>query len=82
MNNVTVRTTIDIPVELMKKVKIQAAERGEPLKTVIAEALTKYAVSKPSPSGEELWAEMRRLSQYGRQDVDLIECLRKDRRSH
>jgi hypothetical protein len=82
MNNVTARTSIDIPIELMKKVKIQAAERGEPLKTVITEALTRYVVSKPSPSGEELWADMRHLSKYGRQDVDLIEFLRKDRRSH
>lgn len=76
---VPVRTTVDLPPALFRRAKIYAADRGEPLKSVISEALENYIGKDDLPSAEVLWKRMRRLSKEGKQGVNLVEFLRHDR---
>ncbi len=78
----TVRTTVDLPKPLLIQVKRQAVERGETIKKVITEAVERYVVSGPKPPSRALLKEFRQLAKFGRQDVDLVAALRKDRDSH
>ncbi len=78
----TVRTTIDLSPELFRRTKIYAADKGKSLRVIVAEAVERYVGVDALPSAEVLWKRMRRLAKEGRQDVDLVEALRKDRDSH
>ena len=78
----TVRTTVDLPRPLLIQVKRQAVERGETIKTIITGALQQYLLSPPKPSAKILLREFRQLAKLGRQDVNLVEFLRRDRDTH
>lgn len=82
LQTASVRTTIDLSPELFRRAKIYAADKGKSLKSVVAEAIERHVGIEVLPSAEVLWEKMRRLAKEGRQDVDLVEALRKDRDSH
>lgn len=82
MDNKTVRTTIDLSKPLLTLVKHRALEKGETVKKVITDAIKRHVISQAKPSAKELIAEFRRLSKFGRQDVDLVEFIRRDRDTH
>jgi hypothetical protein len=62
-----VKTTIEIPDPLFRRVKSKAAERGQTLKELVAEALREKLAAKTStvPAGEPEWMQgfgkLRRL---------------------
>jgi hypothetical protein len=62
-----VKTTIEIPDPLFRKAKSKAAERGQTLKELVAEALREKLAPHPGtvPSGEPEWMQgfgrLRRL---------------------
>jgi hypothetical protein len=62
-----VKTTIEIPDSLFRKAKSKAADRGQTLKQLVAEALREKLAAKAStvPPGEPEWMQgfgkLRRL---------------------
>jgi hypothetical protein len=61
-----VKTTIEIPDVLFRRVKSKAAERGQTLKEFVTEAVhEKLSRKGPAPSGEPEWMQgfgrLRRL---------------------
>jgi len=54
-----VKTTIEIPDPLFRRAKARAAERGQPLRQLVAEALQEKLAAKtgPNPSAEPAWMQ-------------------------
>lgn len=49
------RTTIDLPPDLMQAAKVKAAQRGEPLKEFFARAVVhELGARRPAPPGNRL----------------------------
>ncbi len=67
------KTTIEIPDPLFRKAKSKAAERGQSLKELVAEALQEKLAARPgqTSSDEPAWMQgfgkLRRLRQDTRQ---------------
>ena len=74
------RTTIDINRGLAQKLKEYTVRHGLTQKEVISQALSNYMGTEPLENdAKKLWAKLRKIAESGRQDIDLIEELRKDR---
>jgi hypothetical protein len=61
------KTTIDLPEPLYKQAKIRAIERGQSLKDLIVNSLTKeLAAPEPTPPASEtsFWARRKLLPEY------------------
>lgn len=46
------KTTVDLPDELMRAVKVRAAQQGRKLKTVMADLVERGLASEPAAAGE------------------------------
>lgn len=80
MQTQTVRTTIDIKEDLAKKLKEYSARHGLTQKDVISQAIFHYIGTKAQENdAKKLWAKLRKIANSGKQDIDLIKELRKDR---
>lgn len=80
MQITSVRTTVDLEKDLAHQLKEYSARHGLKQKTIIAQALKHYMGTKALDNdAKNLWAELRKLAKSGRQDIDLVEELRKDR---
>jgi hypothetical protein len=47
------RTTLDLPDDLMKRAKIAAVKRGSSLRDLVAEALSRLLAEQSSPNARE-----------------------------
>jgi hypothetical protein len=52
------RTSIDLPDQLMKKAKLEAIERGVSLKELIIQAMERELTAK-GPSGKSIWKSLQ-----------------------
>lgn len=62
------KTTIDIPDDLYKKVKIRAVERGQTLKQIVLESLEKELDSTPALGEPQVsyWARRKLHPEFAR----------------
>ncbi|OGM21631.1 hypothetical protein A2714_00720 [Candidatus Woesebacteria bacterium RIFCSPHIGHO2_01_FULL_38_9] len=80
MSTQSVRTTIDINEDLARKLKEYSARHGLTQKTVITQAVSNYIGNEAKEKDAKfLWLKLRKIAKEGRQDLDLIGELRKDR---
>lgn len=81
------KTTIELPEELFRRAKAQAALRGESLKDLITEAL-RHEVGKAAPvkerSTEEFWKELKAIaranSKAWKSKLGAVESIKEQRR--
>lgn len=64
------RTTIDIPDRLYRRLKARAASEGKPAKALILGAVEHALASKPAPAGKKVMIPLIRSKRPGTLQLD------------
>jgi hypothetical protein len=74
--NVFVRTTVDLPDELIKRAKIVAVERGVTLRELIGSALVRDLAAGPAPAGKKVRLPLFSSARPGSLDLSTADISR------